>query len=295
MNLSGALSLSTLLHGTALVAVVLVPGVIGLQGAAVEEPRPFVRLEAPAEFRPMVEFFEAAPQPEVVATPPEDAPEQVEPARPEPEVATAPPAASEQRRRREQPSEVTPVVTGGEAPPDPIAPERVAVVPAPAASAEIPADSPSASDAASDDSSDAPPEQALALALPEGPAMEPRSEPAERLREPAAPAPAAAAAPSVDIDALYASYAAALERLIERHKTYPRVAQRAGLQGTVVVEVRIDGEGRILAVRVLRSSGHGVLDRAAVASIERIGRFNAPPAEVPWGDRPIEIPLQYTL
>lgn len=298
MNLPGTLSLSALLHGTALVAVVLAPGVIGLEGASVEEPRPFVRMETAPEFRPTVEFFEVPPPAVETALAPEG-PAAAEPAVEEEVAATAPTPPARQIRPRPA-TELAPVVTGGDAPSDSAPPTEAVVEARPAEPpAEPYIDAPDRPEPGSADALELPAEETLALAPAAEPAREPRGEranPARETRDAAEPVvPAAPPAPTVDIDALYATYAATLERLIQRHKSYPRVAQRAGLQGTVVVEVRIDDEGRIVAVRVLRSSGHGVLDRAAVASIERIGRFNAPPREVPWGDRPIEIPLQYTL
>jgi protein TonB len=44
---------------------------------------------------------------------------------------------------------------------------------------------------------------------------------------------------------------------------YPRDALRAGLQGTVMLQVLVDVDGRPLQVDVERSSGHRILDNAA--------------------------------
>ena len=44
---------------------------------------------------------------------------------------------------------------------------------------------------------------------------------------------------------------------------YPSQARRRGLEGTVVLEVRVGPDGRAMRVRIDRSSGHSVLDRAA--------------------------------
>lgn len=50
---------------------------------------------------------------------------------------------------------------------------------------------------------------------------------------------------------------------------YPLMARRRGLQGRVVLVVRVGRDGRVLAVHVSKSSGYGVLDRAAVDGIRR--------------------------
>jgi protein TonB len=49
---------------------------------------------------------------------------------------------------------------------------------------------------------------------------------------------------------------------------YPAVAKRRGYEGTVVVEVLVGKEGGVQDFRLLRSSGYGVLDRAATAAIK---------------------------
>ena len=48
---------------------------------------------------------------------------------------------------------------------------------------------------------------------------------------------------------------------------YPLIARRRGFQGTVVLEVMVDRNGRVGGLRVLKSSGYNVLDRAAKESV----------------------------
>ncbi len=48
---------------------------------------------------------------------------------------------------------------------------------------------------------------------------------------------------------------------------YPLIARRKGFQGTVVLEVLVTRNGRVGDLRVFNSSGHKVLDRAAVKSV----------------------------
>jgi protein TonB len=49
---------------------------------------------------------------------------------------------------------------------------------------------------------------------------------------------------------------------------YPRLARRRGYQGTVVLEVFVGEEGQVDDMKVFRSSGHPVLDKAAVRSVK---------------------------
>jgi protein TonB len=48
---------------------------------------------------------------------------------------------------------------------------------------------------------------------------------------------------------------------------YPRIARRKGYEGTVVLEVLVNTEGKVADRRIFRSCGHPVLDRAAMKSI----------------------------
>lgn len=54
--------------------------------------------------------------------------------------------------------------------------------------------------------------------------------------------------------------------------SYPLVARRLGWEGTVVLDVEVRVDGRVASVTVARSSGHGVLDRAATDAV-RLWRF----------------------
>ncbi len=80
----------------------------------------------------------------------------------------------------------------------------------------------------------------------------------------------------------------------DRPPVYPEIARRRGQQGRVVLRVRVGVNGLPLAVTVDRTSGHKVLDRAAIAAV-RQWRF-APATE---GGRPVvavaEIPVQFRL
>jgi protein TonB len=48
---------------------------------------------------------------------------------------------------------------------------------------------------------------------------------------------------------------------------YPRLARRRGYQGTVILDVLVDPEGRVDDLRLFKSSGYSSLDRTAIASV----------------------------
>jgi protein TonB len=51
--------------------------------------------------------------------------------------------------------------------------------------------------------------------------------------------------------------------------SYPSSAERRGLEGVAVIAVEVGEDGTVASTRVLRSSGHRVLDRAAQRNLSR--------------------------
>lgn len=78
---------------------------------------------------------------------------------------------------------------------------------------------------------------------------------------------------------LYASYMRDWVSKVERvgDLNYPDQARRKQLSGSLIVDVAIDQDGKVLEIKVVRPSGHKLLDDAAV----RIVRLAAPFAPLP--------------
>lgn len=55
---------------------------------------------------------------------------------------------------------------------------------------------------------------------------------------------------------------------------FPMRSQLRGQQGTVVVDVTLDSQGRATAAKLHRSSGHRLLDRAATRSVLETWQFD---------------------
>lgn len=115
--------------------------------------------------------------------------------------------------------------------------------------------------------------------------MEPLRPAARRpFRPPVRAAPADAGPPAADVVqalvdsgpvAIPAEPAEAEPIVIDGPKPeYPAVSLREGHQGKVVLAVRLDDDGRVVEAQVLSSSGHRVLDAAAIKAVRR-WRFNA--------------------
>lgn len=70
---------------------------------------------------------------------------------------------------------------------------------------------------------------------------------------------------------------------------YPEAIRELGIEGKVVLEITIDGEGRVIAARVMQSL-HPVLDQEAIVAAKQM-RFQ--PAAV--NDVPVQVTWRYTF
>jgi periplasmic protein TonB len=112
-----------------------------------------------------------------------------------------------------------------------------------------------------------------------------------------APAPAKlAAAPAVApleraTNAVVARWERLLVAQLERHKRYP--PQARGKIGEARLAFSIDRTGRVLASRIVHSSGSDALDREALALLQRAAPFPPPPAGVPDARLSFVVPIRY--
>ncbi len=58
------------------------------------------------------------------------------------------------------------------------------------------------------------------------------------------------------------------------HFHYPGLARRRGWQGTVTLGLRIEWDGHLEDIRVLETSGHRVLDRAALRTLRKVEKLS---------------------
>lgn len=91
--------------------------------------------------------------------------------------------------------------------------------------------------------------------------------------QPADPVPAADPMDAGPTGIAPPTVGASLQYLRAPAPTYPRAALHDHLEGTVLLQVRVDVEGRPVAVDIARSSGHRLLDQAARQQVLQRWRF----------------------
>ena len=100
---------------------------------------------------------------------------------------------------------------------------------------------------------------------------------------------------SVDPKTIQRDYMAQLSVWINRHKRYPRQAQRRGQEGTVKLRFAMNRSGQLLSSEVLGSSGYPVLDQAALAMLKRAAPLPPIPGELARQRLEVILPIAFDL
>lgn len=88
-----------------------------------------------------------------------------------------------------------------------------------------------------------------------------------------------------------ANYNGLVAAHLARHKRFPPGPQSKRNQGTAVVSFRLDGSGRLTAVKLVRSSGVAALDQEAQVMVRRASPFPVPPR----GPASFTVPLTFQI
>jgi protein TonB len=82
---------------------------------------------------------------------------------------------------------------------------------------------------------------------------------------------------------------------IRKHFVYPALARRYGWQGEVHVGATLTPDGRLHGLRIVRSSGHGILDQDALKTLRKIGAIPAARRWLGGVSFAFELPITYRL
>lgn len=87
---------------------------------------------------------------------------------------------------------------------------------------------------------------------------------------------------------------ATLEEAFSIHFYYPMLARRKGWEGDVTLALRVEIDGRLTGIHVVNSSGHRVLDNAAIDSLSRAHALPLPGGALDGG-LDMLLPVRYRL
>ena len=121
--------------------------------------------------------------------------------------------------------------------------------------------------------------------------------------QPRQPTPAAALQAQAEQEQLLAeqeedavqSYLGLVFQKLESHKRYPRVAERSGLNGRVVLRFIVRWDGEVLNPEVVEVEGHDSFRKAALQALTRVGQLPNFPDEIRRRELLVEVPITYKL
>ena len=91
------------------------------------------------------------------------------------------------------------------------------------------------------------------------------------------------------------SYLEMVRLRIEKYKNYPEKAKNRQLEGAVIVGFVIGGEGDVRSEKIVKTSGHRILDDAALNAVREASPFSRPPHRLFGGDVPLSITIVFEL
>lgn len=82
---------------------------------------------------------------------------------------------------------------------------------------------------------------------------------------------------------------------LARYFDYPAMARNRGWEGTVLLSLSVESDGRLNKIHVARSSGYAVLDNSALNSLNRLGRLAEASAWLNGRGLDMQLPVIYRL
>ncbi|MAW88805.1 MAG: hypothetical protein CMJ42_19980 [Phyllobacteriaceae bacterium] len=95
-------------------------------------------------------------------------------------------------------------------------------------------------------------------------------------------------------NAAVSNYPGKVASKLRRALRYPREARSRRIRGEVVLSFVVSGNGSVSGVRIARSSGSPILDRAASEAVRRAAPFPPIPAGAGRASWPFSVPLAFT-
>ena len=133
-----------------------------------------------------------------------------------------------------------------------------------------------------------PPATTADVALPE-------PKPPQKVEEEHPPAPRTTARVEGGAPRVAPSWQADLVRHLQQYKRYPEGAQAKHEQGVVLLGFSVDRNGRVLARRVVQSSGHADLDQEVMEMVMRAQPLPAFPPSMTQTELALTVPIRFSL
>ncbi|MFT4578787.1 MAG: TonB family protein [Nitrospinales bacterium] len=98
-----------------------------------------------------------------------------------------------------------------------------------------------------------------------------------------------------DFKKVWGRYTNSIQLKISQSKIYPPLARERKQQGKVFLSFKLDANGKILELSIENSSGHKILDQAAIKAIKEAAPFPTIPASLNKKYASLKIPISFIL
>jgi periplasmic protein TonB len=98
-----------------------------------------------------------------------------------------------------------------------------------------------------------------------------------------------------DFKEVWGRYTNSIQLKIAQAKTYPSIARERKQEGKAFLSFKLDRDGRILELAIENSSGHKILDQAAIKAIKEAAPFPIIPVSLNKNYASLKIPISFIL
>ena len=102
-------------------------------------------------------------------------------------------------------------------------------------------------------------------------------------------------ASSSEVSNAKTTYLAIITQIIYRHKRYPRQAYSLNQEGLVIISLKLNKDGEILDLSVIKEAPYRILNEASLDTISAIHRFPPIPDELGVPELTLRIPIEYKI
>ena len=92
---------------------------------------------------------------------------------------------------------------------------------------------------------------------------------------------------------LFKDYIRMIQERVVNSAYYPSDAQESDWEGTVRLSILLVSDGRLKEVKILESSGYGILDKAALEAVNKQAPYPSFPKHIKHKELEVEIPITY--
>ncbi len=101
--------------------------------------------------------------------------------------------------------------------------------------------------------------------------------------------------PDANLNGLRGLYTGQVRQRIANAKHYPRVARRRGMEGQPIIAFTLNKGGRLMKVGLTQTSGHQLLDQAALEAVHQAAPYPEIPAELKTDTFQFKLPISFVL